>query len=387
MNKLEKYSLHSALQSCGHIEIQDAFYPIGNVKYITFNTSNKAGSQYPYWNEVIQLIKPYLDAQDISIYRIGEISGFSIDNVKNFAGCSFNQNAFIIKNSLMHFNFLDEYSLASYNFKIPSVCVSPNFDDGFFPFAPRDSFFILHPNDKKFPSLISNYQESVSKLNPEVFAKSILDKLNLQNDLSSISLVYNGSMAHIPTIEVVPDFSPRSDLLMNSTLNIRFDLHQDEQNLLSWSRNRKLGIVTDTPISTNCLYHIKNSLIKLSINADNGIDENFLRSVKALNIQYDIFLTESSNLQGLRLKFIDETVECFPLPQKKDLDLVNDICDNGIIRSSKILLSKGKKFSSKAHWILGSEQTGGFEKIIDTKDFWLDSEFFYIYQKNEQIKN
>jgi hypothetical protein len=66
---------------------------------------------------------------------------------------------------------------------------------------------------------------------------------------------------------------------------------------------------------------------------------------------------------------------------------VNDICDNGVIRSSKILLSKGKKFSSKAHWIVGAEQTGDFEKIIDTKDFWLDSEFFYIYQKNEQIKN
>lgn len=387
MNKLEKYCLHSALQTSSSLEIQDAFYPIGSSRYISFNTNKSSGYQYPHWNELVKLLKPHLDKENISIYRIGDCSGFTIDSVKNFSGCTFNQNAFIIKNSLLHFNILDEFSLASYQFDTPCISFSPNFDESFFPFQSKKSFSILTPQHKKFPTLVNDYQGLVALLNPESFAEHILTKLNISHSLNDFSMVYSGSMAHIPTVEVVPDFIPNQDFLAGSTVNIRNDLHHDESNLIAWAKGRKLGIVTSEPISTNCLYHLRPNLVKLSVNADSGIDENFLNSIKALNIKYDIYCTNSDKLTSLRLNFIDEVIEHFPLTEKKDLDLPSDICDNGIIRSSKVLLSKGKKFSSKAHWIVGSEQTENFSTIIDTKDFWCDSEFLYIYQKNDKTKD
>lgn len=383
MNKIEKYSLHSALQSDSKITIQDAFYPIGSCDYVCFNTSPSSGLQYPHWNELILLIKPYLDKKNISIYRIGDRSGFSIDNVSDFTSCTFNQNAFIIKNSLLYFNVLDEHSLISYNYDIPSVVFSPNFDESFFPFPQKDNFSILFPEDSKFPSLIRSYQGSVPKLNPEIFAGKILESLDIEHHLNEFSMKYYGEMANVPTVEIIPDFSPHPNFLINSTVNVRNDLHFSEENLLSWGQNRKLGIVTSKPISTNCLYHLRPSLVKLSINADDGIDENFLKSVKALNIKYDIFCTNKSILNQLRLDFIEETIEYFPRTEKKDLDLPDDVCNNCLIRSSKVLLSKGKKFTSKAHWIMDSEQKHDFSTVIDTQDFWGDSEFFYIYQKND----
>ena len=38
-------------------------------------------------------------------------------------------------------------------------------------------------------------------------------------------------------------------------------------------------------------------------------------------------------------------------------------------------------FRSKAHWVTG-EQQEVLSKVIDVADFWEDSDFYYIYEKN-----
>ena len=65
--------------------------------------------------------------------------------------------------------------------------------------------------------------------------------------------------------------------------------------------------------------------------------------------------------------------------QKKDLDITEDICDNTFYHSKKTLISKNKKYNSKAAWKLNIEQTSEDQKIIDNDDFWEELQHMNIY--------
>ena len=52
------------------------------------------------------------------------------------------------------------------------------------------------------------------------------------------------------------------------------------------------------------------------------------------------------------------------------------------MKTSKIIISNGKKYATKAHWVIGKTMDDKNQDIIDTSDFWSDLDHYVIYRKD-----
>ena len=68
---------------------------------------------------------------------------------------------------------------------------------------------------------------------------------------------------------------------------------------------------------------------------------------------------------------------------KKDLDICDKICDTTRYKSSKMIFSKGKQYSSKAA-LRENSPTHDDEKIIDSKCFWEESQYMKLYNIHDK---
>ena len=85
-----------------------------------------------------------------------------------------------------------------------------------------------------------------------------------------------------------------------------------------------------------------------------------------------------ADLGSLRLKFFDWHVEEEIKKTKKDLDKSIEICDTTRYKSSRILFSRGERYSSKAAYdkkIKSHED----QLIIDNPVFWEECDNFKLY--------
>jgi len=387
MNKIEKISLSYALKSSKPF-INFCFYPLPFDKYVTMDFSKDPQSLcYNHWQDVVDIIKPYLDENNIRILRLGDANSYQVDGIQDYTSKTFNQNAYILKNSMLHFGSNGLLSFLSSNLGIPLVSLFSGIPSSLFPFPENSKrIFIDSPKDGKNPSF-SDYEfpKTIDKIDPCEISRSILNLLNISHQLESSKLIFQGDMSNIKTIEIIPDFFPSKSLLPGSLINVRADLFLDEQNIFGLSQsNRRLGIITKDRLSAGLLSSISKSVQRITINADEGIDEKFLFDLKMLNIPYEFFVTKKDRLKELRLDHIDETIELFEKP-KKPLAFKVENSHNAYVKSSKILLSKLGSFPTKAHWICDKKSEGVFQEYIDSSDFWEDSDFINIYQSKNEI--
>ena len=390
MNKLERYSLHSGLKISKPF-IDNSFFPITHDKYITFNTSTKIQSKhYDLWQEVIDLLTPFLNLENIKLIQIGDKKDPTLEGVHDFRGSmNFNQNAYVLKKSMLHFNVCDHYSYVSYNSNTPSVVLFSN--------EPSDSFCSFDKSglNKNFTSIDSPKEfgcsyspiespKSINKISPSLIANKILNNLEIINNLDDLNPIYIGENYHVRVLEFIPDYVPPQDLLKNSIINVRADYYFDQENIFHLSRGRKLGVITNQKFSEELCYACKDSLARVSIEVDD-LDFDFLKILKKFKIPYELFTYNKENINKLRLDNIDEKILLYNKKTKKDLDLPLDSDHNKIFKSSKILISNGQKFASKAHWMEGKELNAGEDNfIIDSSDFWEGLDYYIIYNKEEE---
>lgn len=364
MNKLEYLSLNFCLKPNKPF-VNRCFFPLIHDKYITFDTNQgKGDTPYRHWNEVIQLINPYLKEVGIKIIRLGS-NTLPIDSVINKFDLTKNQNSYVISKSLLHLNSLNFFTYTASIFDTPTFSICSGSIENEFSFPKKENNFFYDISDKD-PS-------------PSLIASSILNFLNIKNELGELNYLCSGQNSHIKTIELIPDFPLDEKSLKNTTLNIRADLSFDENNIYAASLNRAVGVVCNSALSNELLYSCKNFIQRISYNIDNGIDDAFLKTLKDLNVNYEMFCSEKKNLSSLRLKHLNETIEFFPHTSKKDVDKYLDLCDNSVFTTSKSLISKNKIYPSKAHWITNNSEEKTYHNIIDTSDFWHDYDFMNIY--------
>lgn len=384
MNKLEKISLHSALKT-SKPPINLCFFPIPFDKYITFEFFSKEQSKdYKFWQDVIDFISPFLEAEGIKILRIGSHNKKQIDGIYQYTDKTFGQNSYIISKSMLHFNANSCLSLVANQLNIPLVCIFSSSPSDFFPFNKgAKDFFIDAPQGGKNRTFAkAESPKTIDNISPNQIASAILNSLGINNNLSSLNRVFNGDMSHIKTIEIIPDFMPPADLMTNSLINVRADYFLDENLLFAFSQNRQMGIITDKPLSENILLSIRSRIQRVSVNCDGGLDSVFLKNLKKFGIPYELFTTIKEGLNEVRLKNIDETIEFYER-KKKPIDFSVKSDYSLEVKSSKILISKGKTYASKAHWITNQETSADLQPFIDTSDFWEDSDFLTIYESKK----
>ena len=384
MHLLERYAL-----SCGvkidKPAIEEQFYPLTQDRFIVLHASSGMQSKnYDYYNEVVDLIKPYLDRENIKILQIGSEDDQRVNGCVHLQGrTSIRQVAYIINRSMLvcgndsfsaHMaSGLNKKSVTLYSV-LYKECCRPYWSD-------ETKASLIESTRKKMKPSFSNEEnpKTVNYIMPETIATEILNKLNINHNLDSLHTLHIGEYYHLPVIEIIPDFNALNYNLNKSVLNIRMDYHFDENNLYSWSQGKQLSVITNRPISENCLRAIKPSVHQLIYKADKSTTSEMLNEIKHLGIEVKVVVPNKEDLEEAQLNLIDWKVELEDKKSKKDVDNNIKICDNTRYISSKITLSQGRKFASIAAWKANIEMTEKQANIIDNPDFWEEVDHFRIF--------
>ena len=103
MHLIERYASSCGVK-IGKPYIYDSYFPMSSQKFITFQPFSKPAKNYDYWQEVINLIAPYLKQNNIDILQIGAKEDKRLDNTIYLAGqTTIPQAAYLIKRSILHF--------------------------------------------------------------------------------------------------------------------------------------------------------------------------------------------------------------------------------------------------------------------------------------------
>ena len=382
MNFAESMAISSGLKkSKPHIE--ESFFPVVPKKYITISSENHQSKQWDHFQEFINLIKPMLDKEGISIIEIGS-NEVQLQNVISLKGATnANHWAYIIKNSILHIgpeNFLSH--LSSF-YDTPCVMLFSNTSPDYA--LPswsknKDNQYILQSDLKSNKPSFSSEEpiKSINTISAEKCASITLDHLSIDNSFSDIEVFYIGPLHHHKLVEIVPDFIPQPNFFPKSLINLRLDYHFNEESLLHFASNRKISIVSDKQIDTRILSRIKPAISHLFLKINESFDLNYVKFLKHNGFNISLIATEDANLSDTRLKFFDFDVSEETKKTKKDLDISELICDDTRYQSSKQIFSKDGIFSSKSSFDRKIKNHKD-QIVIDEKSFWEDAEYFKFY--------
>mgnify|MGYP003664895072 CR=1 FL=1 len=351
-------------------------------QYALFDSRN-----YDFLAEVINLIKKNLDDEGISIIQLGIKDDPQISGANDLRGrCSINQSAYIIKNSLLHFG-VDSFliHLCGY-YDIPLVGLYSNMykeQSGPYWGSKNNQILIESPKGGNKPSYAPQESpKTINKIMPEEIGRNILDLLKIKHHVDRIETVHMGKYFCNNSIEIVPDFMVAPDFFNGRLVNLRMDLHFNEESMIEWGKTRKLNIITNKEVNLNYLSAIRASIQQFNLEVNEGISNSYLKNLRKVVGNLKLFVKSKDVLPATRAKFIDWDVELFKAKEKKDVDNSKKICDTSLFKSSKTFMASGKRYSCRAAWEKKNEFSSAAEQVLDDDVFWEDVDHFRIFNRD-----
>ena len=354
--------------------LKSHFFPIKFNKYITIHSdSNIQSKKYSYWDEVISLVKPFLEKENIKIIQIGTnneqlINGIDLHSPTN----TLKQCAYIIQNSLAHVGIDSVPVHIASSFDIPIVSIyAHTYAMTCNPYWNEKSNVIIIESDRDGRKPSFSYQENpqmIDKIFPEKIAQSILDILKINNKINrktiNIGENYNRNFC-----EVIPrEFSN----IQNENLNIRMDLFHNEEILLKILQNNKSCHVTlNQPISIEALK--SNRIAHINYKSD-SFDKEFVKQIRNLGIKETLLCSSKENLANERFELFDFTINYYNekeiIEENKKKFLEIDFKNIKIKSSKKIALGDNLY---ECLFDLNQRQ--------DLDEFFLDIDWLMIYDE------
>lgn len=332
--------------------IYEVFFPLNVDKYITFQPFSKYSSKnYDYWEEVITIIHPFLQKENISIVQIGSKEDKPINNTINLCGqTKISQAAYIIKNGLMHLgaDSFASHIASGYGKKIVALYSNNNINNVKPYWTKPEDMILLEPKTNKKPQYsVNEIPKSINNIKPEIIAESILKLLNIKFN-SLPNTIHIGPEYLHKTLEIIPDKPLNPAQIGIDNIIVRMDYCFNEQILEFYLQNKKCIIFTNKPINENLLKRYKSNIPQLIYLIEENNDPIFPKILKnnAINTVYISYLPEEK-LNPLKLIYMD-----YGLIIKKDLpkDKIN-FTNNTYFKSSRIILCSEGQFNTKYQWI------------------------------------
>lgn len=369
--------------------IYEDYFPLTIDNYITIHTTSKPAKTYSYWQEVINIIKPYLDKEGIDIIQIGGKDDRKVEGIYDLCGQStINQTAYILKNSKLHIG-VDSFPahIASYyNKKI--VCVyANNYVECVKPYwtKPEDLVAFTSYKDGKPLFSLEDPERYIDKIKPEDIAKAVLDFLGLKYTID-FKTVYIGKSYLEKHFEIAPKAIANIDD-KNAPLVIRMDYHFDENTMLNQlASHNHCYIITDKPFNVKSIQQFKDRIKQIQYTFRRNYDIEFVKDIYTTGIPFGLNceLPEEGN-QDIKLDFMDFAIVTFEkVFDPKDASEFNDVnFDNLYYKSCKILNVGGKNYYGRQSWSLGQEvkQYGEFKKLKDSVEFWKEIDYCMVVEK------
>jgi len=389
MNLTEKMALDCGVK-ISKPYLDKYFLPLKNDNFIIFDTRSKNPyGEYDYFNDVIDLIKPYLNKLKIEIFQLATEKNAKLNCNKLFISLNKKQENYLIsKAKILIANQNYTLHVASV-FNIKSIGLYSLYDSkNTRPVWNKSSQIILESDrDGNLPSYgqLKESPKTINFISPYKVAKNILDNLNIENNLGKYELVHLGKSYNQKIIEIVPDFISSEDFMKHRSINLRLDYIKNLNASVFhyWVSNRKVNIITDKDINVSLLTPYKNNILLLTIMMSPNISENFLKLCKNSGIQIKIFCDDKEKLNEYRFKFLDWEINK-DFDDNKKIETINNFSESSKFISSKILISKGKQFSCKANYLANKHLDKTEENVILCKEFEQEIEFFKIYNERQE---
>lgn len=379
MHLIERYATSCGVK-IGKPYIYDTYFPITVDKYISFQPFSKYPSKnYDYWEEVVAIISPFLQKENIHIIHIGAKDDKPVNNTINLCGqTKITQAAYIIKNALMHVG-ADSFAAhiaSGYGKKIVALYSNNNINNVKPYWTNAEDMILLEPNIGKKPQYsVNEIPKSINNIKPEIIAESILKLLNISYS-NLPKTIYIGNEYINKTLEIIPDKPINPAQIGLDTLVIRMDYIFNEQVLELFLQQKKCIIFTNKPINEELLKRYKQNIPQLIYIVEKDNDTTFIKTLKrnTINAGFISYLSEEE-LNQFKLDYMD-----YGLILKRDYPNNKiEINNNTYFRSSRILISSEGQFNSKYQW-----QTKDMSnKYINHPELNKELNNFYIFNLDQ----
>ena len=363
--------------------IEESFFPVSPEKYITISTENHQSKQWDHFQEYINLIKPFLNKNNIQIVEVGanKVNLQSVISLKNIT--TPNQWSFIIKNSLCHIgpeNFIS--SLAAYH-NVPSISLysntTPDYSNPSWARKNYKTDIIESITQNKIPSFAaSENPKTINQISAEEVAEKTLSRLSIKHDFLKYDVFHIGAVYHISNIEVIPDFVPQPNFFPNALINVRLDYYFNTETLAHFANGRKISLISEREVAQEKLNAIKPNIDNLFFKVDESFDIKYAKDLKQQGFKVELVVKKGADISNTRLKFFDWNVSEEQTSSKKSIDNQTKICDTTRYKSSKMVFSKKGQFSSKICFDKNIP-VHDHQMIIDEDDFWNYSHHYKLY--------
>lgn len=384
--------------------MQEKFFPMVEGQYFTIQgSSGQQAKCYDYFSEVLDILAPFLKGNNIEIVQLGGKDDKPIPGCRHLMGqTTIPQAYYLLRRAFMHIGNDSWQVHAAASMGKPVVALygstSSWVHGPYFANPDRMELIDSHRNGK-VPSYSNENPKTVNFIRPEQVADAILRCCGVKQTVPQETILVGVSYQH-PIIEYVPDFVIDPNFMSNAPITIRMDYLFDEEMLVRvLSMGRRLNIITSNPIKPELIKHFKSQIIGVTYDLDDSDDPAYIRELRRTGIKNKVICREKDEkaIADLRLRFFDacpnieffsettkeqflkevETYRNSPLDSELKLDTL-------YYRSNKLLLSKGKVYSSKAGWrqdqpIPSPQQS--VQRVFDTPEFWEEFHFFRIFKK------
>ena len=393
MRLLETYSRNTSVDIKPKPKLIEKFFPLGGVdKYITIQTkSGMPAKDYGYFNEIINLLSPYLSKENIKIVHLGQ--GEGVEQFKNtihlINQTSIHQAAYIIKRSLCHLS-VDSWSshyAGAENIPLVSLYGSTTVDNHSPYFYNKDKTILLesHRNGNKATFSREENPKTVNLINPETVALSVLKLLNISNSIN-YSTIYIGNLFNNRMLQTIPNQAINISNLGVQSLIVRMDIEFNEDNLAKQLQICPCSILTKKPLHPNLIKQFRDQILEIIYFIDKDHSVDFVRHLHDLRVPYKLISElPDEELKKLKLDYLD-----FHIIVKKDTSIPKEIENKDLsklqYKSNQLYLGHEKIYQSEYSY-RNNQPLDSFEnKFQDlTKEnletLWREKDFCYISEK------
>lgn len=285
-------------------------------KYITIqNSSGMPAKDYNLWQEVIDLIHPYFKKENIEIVQIGQGEIQPLNKTINFVNkTNFAQSVYVLNHSLLH---AGNDSWAAHASTSPVVILygstsisahSPFYSNS------RSKFIESHRFGNRPSFQATENPKTVNLIKPEKIAKSILEILNIENNITEQTFYIGDIYLQGHSIDVIPDAIVNPKSIAPGVLNLRADLFFDSNGIISNLQQRAYALWIDREIDLNILKQLKPNIPAIVYEVDETTNPKYLEKVIRLGIQIHLWTRMPPETHDkIKLDFLD-----LPLITRRD---------------------------------------------------------------------
>lgn len=344
MKYIERYALAAGLK-IGKQYVKEDFFPLPFTRYITLHASaGMQGKTYPYYSEVLTILKSCLDWNDIKIVQIGGKDDIPLPGCYHIMGrYSFNQGSYIIRNSMLHLGNDSVWGHRAGHIGIPLVQpwgTTSSMVHSCYDSDPSKTIHIESHRWGRQPTFSAQENPStIALVPPESLANAVFQLLGF-SEKTTQKTIHIGALYNTAMLEWIPNCAMDPAFNAHLPLTARMDLHFDENALVNMLRNRKINIITNKAINPQILSSFKDHILTYNHEILEDAQPEYLRIAKTI-IPRSVFFSRTrdpSILSSLRFKFFDYITIEHGLDKTRD-DLLND-SKSYLNRSLEDLLSE-----------------------------------------------